>query len=204
MRSSYIYILFIILFSNILAQDDAEFETQPTRQGGLVFTMAETGSGLGGFMAWPLANNFHFGISFDAFSLRDSKQFDYYDYYYNIPITINKKNNVYLFDLFFTIKKRFFAEEMEESFRPFLTAAVGPTFGMNFPEHDIDEYGNPTQDQFRWTLGGFLGGGVDISFDVKYFVGIRAQYRLMPFAKKLGESSNHSMFEIRFEVGQRF
>jgi hypothetical protein len=98
----------------------------------------------------------------------------------------------------FILKRRFFAEDMDDSFRPFLSAGFGPIFGMNFPE--VDDLEN----QYRWTAGGFIGGGVDISVDVKYLVSIKAQYRFMPFSKILGETSDHSMFELRFELGRRF
>jgi hypothetical protein len=181
----------------VSAQDFDEEIYNEKKQGGFVFSMAETGSGLGGFFAWPLINHFHLGLTLDVFFIRDSRQLDFYDPFYG-PITINKKNNVYLFDFLVTLKRRFFAQELDDSFRPFLSVAIGPYYGMNFPEE------NEFPDEYRWALGGYVGSGVDISVDTKLFVSVRAQYRIIPFAKNLGERKNHSMFELRFEVGQRF
>jgi hypothetical protein len=189
--------------SSLGAQDFEEEYFVEKKQGGFVFSMAETGSGLGGFFAWPILDNLHLGLTLDVFFIRDSRQLDFYDPFYG-PISINKENNVYLFDFLVTLKRRFFTQDLEDSFRPFLTGAIGPYYGMNFPEADQDTEGNKLSDEYRWTLGGYVGSGVDISVNTNMFVSIRAQYRIIPFSKTLGERTNHSMFELRFEVGQRF
>lgn len=190
-----------ILLSTALAQDEnnayskQKFE-QISTEAGLVFTMTESGSGAGAFFALPFGSLFHAGIAFDAFSLRDSKQVEYSTYYG--VYQMNKVNNVYIFDFQVTVKRRLFAEDLDDGFRPFLTGGFGPVFGMNFPEDDS------LPDQYEWSFGGFLGGGADITFDKKYFVGLRGQYRIIPFSRRLGETKNHTMFELRFEIGRRF
>lgn len=203
MRSC-IHILAILLFlcgTTLWSQDDPD-DYRSRQEIGFVFTMAETGSGLGGMYNFPVFKYSHVGVSLDAYFLRDSQQLDFVDYY-GIPVSVNKKNNVYVFDLMLTMKRRFFAEDLDESFRPFLTAGAGPYFGMNFPEYEFDETGNPTKDQYMWTMGGFAGAGVDVSVNNNLFISVRTQYRIIPFDKILGERSNHSMFELRFEIGQQ-
>jgi len=204
MKRIILSLLFIqsLLISTAWTQDHDkvlvdDYYNGPKKEAGFVFSMAETGTGFGAFIVWPFSQVYHAGVTFDAFFIRDSRQFEYVDYYGNF-YSINDVNNVYLFDLMITIKRRFFAEDMDDSFRPFLSAGFGPIFGMNFPE--VDELEN----QYGWTAAGFVGGGVDISVDVKYIVSIKAQYRIVPFSKILGETSNHSMFELRFELGRRF
>jgi len=99
-----ILILFLAGFS--LAQPDLSvqdaMELKHKKQAGIVLTMAETGSGIGGFMVWPIFKNLHIGPTVDFYFLRDSRQIDVYDYYYNVPYSINKENNVYLLDLLIT------------------------------------------------------------------------------------------------------
>ncbi len=193
----------MIIFSTALAQDDRNTYSKEkfekiTTEAGLVFTMAESGSGAGAFFALPFGSLFHAGIAIDAFFIRDSKQIEYADPYYGGVYQMNKINNVYIFDLQFTVKRRLFAEDLDDSFRPFLTGGFGPVFGMNFPEDDR------LADQYEWSIGGFVGGGADITFDKKYFVGVRGQYRIIPFSQRIGETKNHTMFELRFEIGRRF
>ena len=197
-------VLIILLFASLSwAQlNDDEKDNPPNNQIGFIFTMAETGSGLGGFIAWPLFGGFHFGFSLGAYFIRDANQLDFE--YYGTPVSINKKNNVYLFDAMVTLKKRLFADDLDDSFQPFITGGIGPYYGMNYPEFDVTPEGDPTFDQYRWTVGGFAGAGVDININEKMFVGVRAQYRVIPFTEILGERSNHSMFELRFEIARRY
>jgi hypothetical protein len=205
----YFFILVVLLIPVAsFAQIDEYLEDDPeptiTNHRGLAYSLLETGSGLGLFYELPIESFFHLGVGFDAFMLRDRGQFTYTSPFTGRPVDFNKENNVFLFDLLFTAKKRLFVDKVDDSFRPFLTAAVGPVFGMNFPESDRDDEGFKLKNQYRWTVAGILGAGIDADVDGKYFFGIRAQYRIMPFFDKLGERTDHSMIDIRLEIGQRF
>jgi len=204
MKKMVIFFVLFLLFSadSVFAQkedpaSDLYFK-EAKKEAGFIFSMAEYGSGFGAFMVWPFGSKFHAGLTFDAYFLRDPKQIEIADPYYGGYYSYNKVNNVYLFNLFITVKRRFFAEDVDDSVRPFLSAGFGPIAGYNFPE--IEEL----PDQSSWTLGGYAGAGVDITFDVKYFISARAQYRIASFPERLGVTSNHSMFELRFELGRRF
>ena len=133
----FIFIFQIMLVSKILAQDADDSTTEvyfkkSQTEAGFVFTMAELGSGFGAFYDFPFGSFFHLGASIDAFFIRDSKQVELVDYYGN-AYSLNDFNDVYLFDAMITLKRRFFANDVHDSVRPFLSAGVGPVFGMNFP-----------------------------------------------------------------------
>jgi hypothetical protein len=181
-----------------LNPDNLENLRHAKTEAGLVFTMAETGSGVGAFYAIPFASIFHVGATLNAYFLRDSKQFDYQDPYTGYIYSINNVNNVYIFDAMITLKRRLFSEDLDESFRPFLTGGFGPVYGFNNPEDDR------VANQEEWSFGGFVGAGADVSVDKKFFISVRTQYRILPFSHRLGETKNHSMFELRFEIGRRF
>lgn len=193
----FVSIQFIYAQDNINTEED-EYLRQAKTEAGLIFTMAETGSGFGAFYSIPFGSIFHVGATLNAYFLRDSKQFDYQDPYTGYIYSVNDVNNVYIFDAMITLKRRLFAEDMHESFRPFLSGGFGPVFGLNNPEDDR------IQNQEEWSFGGFVGAGADISVDKKFFISVRAQYLILPFTHRLGERSNHSMFELRFELGRRF
>jgi len=171
-------------------QEDPEPSTE--RQWGGAFSVIESGSGFGLFYATPLKNFYHIGATLNVFLLRDSKQFEYYYY------TFNKKNNVYLFDLMLTAKKRLFAHEIDDQFRPFVAVGAGPVYGMNFPEDKT------LKDQYEWALSAAAATGVDVVVDGGYLFGLRLQYRFMKFPNRLGERTNHSMFDVRIEFGKLF
>ncbi|MCB0281261.1 MAG: hypothetical protein KDF60_01670 [Calditrichaeota bacterium] len=207
MRKYLVLLLFILTPAMGFSQlyDYLEDDPAPTikKHRGLAYSLLETGSGLGVFYEIPFMNFMHWGAEFDAFMLRDKNEFGYTDYY-GYYRTIGKENNVYLFDLMFTLKQRLFAEDFDDSFRPFITASIGPVFGMNFPEFDRDADGQKLKDQYLWTLGGIIGMGLDADVDGKYYFGLRTQYRILPFSERLGERKNHSMIDVRLEIGQRF
>jgi len=205
MKSKYLFFLFLLILMSIsLNAQSLDYENAYDMQyAGFSFTMAETGSGLGGLMAWPIFKDTHLGINLGAYFLRDENEFTY-SYYGSYPITVNKENNVYLFDFMVSAKRRFFSSDLDESLRPFLTAAIGPYYAMNYPEYSEDLQGNKTFDQFAWTLGGFIGVGIDFDASANYFMSVRAQYRVIPFREIIGERKNHSMFEIRFEIANRY
>lgn len=193
----------ILSFAQLSEYLEDDPEPTITKHRGMAYSLLETGSGLGLFYELPIEHFFHLGIGFDAFMLRDRNEINYVDIYgYNR--VYGKQNNVFLFDLLFTAKKRLFVDKVDDSFRPYITAGVGPVFGMNFPEIDRDAQGVKLKDQFRWTAAAVVGAGLDADVDGKYFFGLRMQYRFMPFTEKLGERSDHSMIDIRLEIGQRF
>jgi hypothetical protein len=187
-----------IYAQNDIEPDKDEYLRQAKTEAGAVFTMAETGSGFGAFFALPFGSIFHVGAIVDVYFLRDSKQFEYINPYTGYQQSINDVNDPYIIDVMLTLKRRLFAEDMDDSFRPFITGGFGPVYGMNFPKDDE----RPNQSEL--SFGGFVGVGADISVDKKFFISVRGQYRILPFSKPIGETSNHSMFELRFEIGKRF
>lgn len=206
-RTLFIIVLIIPLFSFAQFEKYLEKDPEPTvmQHRGLAYSLLETGSGLGLFYELPTVNFFHFGLVFDAFMLRDNGQIDYYDPWTQLPTSIGKINNVFLLDLMVTVKKRLFENTLHDSFRPFVNAAIGPVYGMNYREFSRNPFTDEKlRDQFGWTLGGILGVGIDADVDGTYFFGLRFQYRFMPFTKTIGEARDHSMVGLRLEVGQRF
>ncbi len=139
----------------------------------------------------------HVGASFNIHMLRDRNQVDFYDPYYGGPVSINKKNNVYLLDLMFSLKKRFFADKVDDSLRPFLSVSAGPLYGMNFPENDRFE------DQFDFIMSGAVAAGVDAVFSDQYLFGISIQYRFMRFHEEIGERKNQSSVNLSISMGKQ-
>ncbi|MBN2424863.1 MAG: hypothetical protein JXR46_04710 [Calditrichaceae bacterium] len=178
-------------------------DEEPTsmRRAGAAFSVLESGTGIGGFYEIPLPHFYHIGLTTTFYFLRDSKQIDYYDTYYGIPISYNKKNNVYLIDLLFSVKKRLFAYEMDDSFQPYLSVSAGPVYGMNYPEEDIIV---KKPNEFGWAFAGMGAAGLNAVIDNVYIFGIRLQYRYMKFDKKIGERQDHSTFDLRLELGKQF
>jgi len=111
-----------------------------------------------------------------------------------------------MFDILFSLKKRLFTHALDNSIRPFVGVQAGPVYAMNFPEKYLDENNEivKRKNQYMWTMSGMGEVGIDADVNPQNFMAIRFQYRIIPFASKLGERKNQSTFDIRLEVGQRF
>lgn len=179
-------------------QEDPEPTVQ--RQAGGAFSLLESGSGAGAFVEWPIGRFFSAGASFNIYMLRDNSQIDGYDPYTGYPITYNKVNNVYLFDLGVILKKRLLAREIDDQFRPFVSLIAGPVYGMNFPEV------KSLPEQYVWAFSVAGAAGVDVVLDTGYMLGMQLKYRVMQFNNNLGEikSGNYSTLDIRLEIGKLF
>ncbi len=199
----YLRIVFIVIVMPLLVmaqyEDYLQEDPEPTSQamGGGAFSLLESGSGLGAFYEWPFAGYIQIGGRLNLYMLRDSKQIDGYDYY-GYPVTLGKKNNVYLIDLGVTLKKRLLAHEIADNLRPYVGANLGPIFGMNFPEDPAKP------NEYRWAISAGIMTGVDVVMEGNYTFGLSAQYRYMKFNAVLGERQNHSTIDVRLEVGKVF
>jgi len=151
-----------------------------THRGG-VFSIMETGSGLGGFYEIPIQNFMHITYTLNAIMLRDKNQIETFNPITGNPVTLNRKNNVFLFDLMISLKKRLFPRSFDDSFRPYIVGAVGPVYGVNFPE---DDFGKELPTKDGWVLSWGLGFGIDVDINESVYGGLRTQYRFMTFDKK--------------------
>ncbi len=171
---------------------------------GLGFTLAMGGFGLGGYYRLALPAFSGLGVSADFYMMRDDKEYEIYDPYYNYYYQLNKINRLFFIPLHVEYKKRFFTNDIEDNFRPFLVAGGGGVLGMNFPRKTLVEGGDyPRKNEFRFTVDFFVGVGVDITTNENYYFSIRPQIRFVQFPQSIAGERNHSTFEIRLELGKR-
>lgn len=196
-------ILGLVLSAN--AQTEEEVNPIHKNEYGAGITLAMAGFGIGGFYRIALLNYFYLGLSGDFYIMRDEREFTYYDYYG--PIQINDVNQLFILPVNVELKRRLFANDIENDFRPFVSASAGFTFGMNFPKRnaiithpDIVEI--PTSNEYRFAFSFGIGAGVDISTRENLYFSIRPQYRYIFFPGSIAGQKNHSNFEIRLEVGK--
>lgn len=200
-------LLSIPLFSFAQFEQYIEEDPKPTilKHWGGAFSLLETGSGMGFYYEKPVPYFMHLGLVLDGFMLRDKNEVQVYNPINpSVPVTLGKVNNAFIFSLMASVKKRVLEDVFDDSARPFFYAAAGPVFGMNFPEYETDSKGDKLKDQFRWTVGGVIGAGVDFTVENNLFFGFKTQYRFLPFFDTLAERKDHSMIDIRLEIGKRF
>ena len=198
-------LLILTLTSGVFAQMEDEAAPIHKNEYGAGITLAMSGLGLGGFYRINMVNYYYLGISADFYILRDDREFTYYDYYG--PIQINDVNQLFIIPVNVELKRRLFANDIENDFRPFVSALAGFTFGMNFPKKNAiitnpDLYDIPNGNEYRMAFSFGIGAGVDISTRDYMYFSIRPQYRYIFFPGSIAGEKNHSNFEIRLEVGK--
>jgi len=201
LRSIFLILLFLVVFPwQSFAQYEKYLQKDPEptdqAQAGAAISIIEDGTGVGGFYERPIIKFLHVGATFNFFFLRDKNQIDFYDPYYQVPVTYGKKNNVYLLDLMFSLKQRLFSREIADNLRPFVSIGAGPVYGMNFPKN------SSAPKQYRWAFNYAAALGVDMAMNGNYLFGLRLQYRRMKFNGMLGERQDHSTLDIRIELGK--
>lgn len=193
-----------ILIPIVLKAQYKDFAAHHSDEYGAGITVAMSGFGLGGYYRFALPNFFFVGANLDLYMMRDEKQLDYYDPYWQVYVERNKQNRLFVIPLAVELKKRLFQDNIEENFRPYIIGMGGLTFGMNFPK---DYYRNGQKisrdNEYQTTFNFAIGAGIDFTTRDAYYLSIRPQYRINYFPTQIAGKKNHSNFEIRLEIGKR-
>lgn len=164
---------------------------------GVNFALGMSGFGFGGFYRKALGSYTYVGVNLNFFIMRDDKEFEYFDPILGISRKANDINRLFFIPLNLEFKKRLFAEDIEDNFRPHFIIQGGLIYGMNFPKPD------QLKNESQFTYNFVLGFGADITNKEKYFITIRPQYRIVYFSDEIAQKKNHSNFEIKIEIGGR-
>lgn len=188
-------LLTIINVPSVQAQDETDVAIH-TDETGLNFSLAMSGFGVGGFYRKALGSYTYLGADLSFYMMRDDKEYEYIDAF-GFSVKANDINRLFFIPLNLEVKKRLFANDIEDSFRPHVILQAGVIYGMNFPK--IEELNN--ESQFSYNVA--FGFGIDMNNKEKYFITIRPQYRIIYFSKDIAQKKNHSNFEILIEIGGR-
>ncbi len=203
----YIYLLTLgFLLTAFFTAYSQIYETLPKHgnEKGFGFDLSMSGFGIGGFYRHALSNFWYWGLSADFFIMRDEKEFTLYDPLYGGYIQLNNVNRLFFIPINFEIKKRFFANDIEDNFRPNGFIKAGVILGFNFPDKDAARfYGVNAKKEYQATFNFVTGVGVDFGGMDKYFVSVRPQFRFVYFPDPIANRKNHSAFEIKIEIGNR-
>ncbi|RMI14395.1 MAG: hypothetical protein D6681_05210 [Calditrichaeota bacterium] len=202
------FTILIVLFTLYAGPGNAQednLESVPVHKNekGLSFSLATSGLGLGVLYRKALPSFFYVGVNLEFFMLRDDHELEIFDPVFGQFVKINDENNLFIIPLNLEVKKRLFANDIENNFRPHVLAQVGAVFGMNFPNDIVTFTGQriDKDNEFRLTYDALIGLGVDFTTRKDYYATIRTQYRYAYFPKSIAGKKDHSAFEIRFEVG---
>lgn len=137
---------------------------------GFNFLMNNFGFGFGGELRQVVAPQTELTASLRLTALRDASEQTFTDFFFGQQIIPNKYQRAFGFPLMLGIRQRLFSDVMQEDYRLFLSASIGPAAAFSYPYFDDinnnvfrEQFANffePVNDVFTgWSEGEWHWGG---------------------------------------------
>jgi hypothetical protein len=150
-------------------------EVFPTNGIGLDIMFGEGGFGFGTFYRKSFSQNFTGFIDFSISELKNDREVQYVDYYTGNTYTPDKINRALLIPFDLGIQYRIFSESITDSFRPFVSLAVGPDIILTTP-YDTEFFTAFKFAKAHYAIGGYIGLGANIGISKTNLIGISIRY----------------------------
>ncbi len=175
------------------SQKDSTISSLQTPEGrnawGVDVMASDGGFGLGVFYRRELSPDLSWFTTFSISEAKDEREVEQYDPYTGLTYVPGKLTRFMVLPLYAGIQYRLFREDIVETFRPFVNAAVGPTmiYAMPFAKVGNDGAGNLTVDQIdffkaigmgqpHYTVGGYVGFGANFGAEKGNVFGVNFRY----------------------------
>jgi hypothetical protein len=153
---------------------------------------SEGGFGLGLFYRRELSPDLSWFTTFSVSEAKDEREVEQFDPYTGLSFVPGKLNRFLVLPLFGGIQYRLFSEDIVETFRPFVNAAVGPTmvYEMPFARLGAGSGGGVQVDQVdffkaigmgraHYTIGGYIGFGAHFGAEKGNVFGVNFRYYIV-------------------------
>lgn len=111
---------------------------------------------------------------------KDEQEIEYYDYFTQQYVTVNKKNRIFLLPLNFGLQQRLFEHSITENLRPYINFGAGPSLVLTTP-YEKEFFSSFGSAQAKYTLGGYVGLGANFGTDKSNLLGINLRYYVIHF-----------------------
>lgn len=145
---------------------------------GIDVLLSTSGVGLGVFYRRQYTEDLYGFGTFSISEVKDDREIELYDYWGN-KFVPGKVNRFLLLPLIFGVQYRLFREEIADNFRPYVTAALGPSMVYSTPY--AREFFNALKyGQAHYTLGGYIGFGAFFGQQEENVAGLSIRYYFVP------------------------
>lgn len=146
---------------------------------GVDILLSNNGFGLAGFYRREFSRDLFGTVIVGLAESKDDNEVEYVTYW-GQTIVPNKLNRFLLVPLHFGIQYRLFADDIMDSFRPYVNAGLGPTLVLSAP-YEREYFNSWGYAQSHYTIGGYIGAGAYFGSDMGSLSGINIRYYLIPF-----------------------
>ncbi|KAB2893700.1 MAG: hypothetical protein H3C37_05870 [Candidatus Kapabacteria bacterium] len=177
----------VIVFSPALPllTDEAAAKAAIVHTGGFNLLFSQSGWGAGGFYSYRLGDNSSIVVSVDISGRRNTDEFEN-AWLGPIPVVAEKVNRLFMIPATIGFQYRLFADDLQDSFRPFVMAGFTPTLILQSPYirdgiyYEFFQSFGYARTYLRW--GGVFGvGSMFGNIAEGSVVGFTARYYTIPF-----------------------
>lgn len=147
---------------------------------GIDILLSNNGFGLAGFYRHEYSRNLYGNVTFGIAESKDDNEVEYYDYW-GQSFVPGKINRFLMMPLLFGVQYRLFADDITDSFRPYINAGAGPTIILAAP-YNREYFNSLGYARSYYTVGGFIGAGAFFGSDMGSLSGINIRYYYVPFS----------------------
>lgn len=151
---------------------------------GLDLLLSNSGFGLGAFYRRQYTDDLYGFGTFSISEVKDDREVEQYDIITGETTVPGKVNRFLLLPLIFGVQDRLFREDITDNFRPYVTAAVGPTLVYSAP-YDREFFNSLGHGQAHYTVGGYVGFGAYFGLDPSSLVGVSFRYYFVPLKNQI-------------------
>ncbi len=146
---------------------------------GVDILLSNNGFGLGAFYRHQYSRDLFGTLTFGISESKDDNEVEYYDYW-GQSFVPGKINRFLMMPLLFGVQYRLFADDITDSFRPYVNAGVGPTVVLASP-YNREYFNSLGYGRGHTTVGGYIGAGAYFGADMGSISGINIRYYVIPF-----------------------
>ncbi len=156
---------------------------------GIDLLISNDGFGLGTFYRREFTEDISGFITFSISESKDEREVERFDPYTQQSFTPGKLNRFMVIPLTIGVQRRFFREDIVDTFRPYINGGFGPAlvYASPFVTVTPNPEGPPTIEEveffsslgkgkMHWTLGGFIGAGAFFGSDKSNVFGVNFRY----------------------------
>ena len=168
-----------IVFANPNKDIVTPSKTEMNHAWGVDILLSNNGFGLAGFYRYKYDRDLFGNITLGIADSKDNNEVEYIDYFGQSYVP-GKINRFLILPLMVGVQYRLFADDITDSFRPYVNAGIGPTLILSAP-YDREWFSSWKYAQAHYTAGGFIGLGAFFGSDMGSLAGVNIRYYFLPY-----------------------
>ncbi|MFZ4621585.1 MAG: hypothetical protein ACOYNS_13575 [Bacteroidota bacterium] len=190
-----------IIFSSPDAEILAPVQSSYNDGWGVDILLSNNGFGFAGFYRHQYSRELAGTVTLGIAESKDDNEVEYFDYWGQSYIP-GKINRFLMMPIMFGAQYRLFADDITDSFRPYVNGGVGPTVILASP-YDKEFFNSLAYGQAHYTFGGYVGIGAFFGSDMGSLSGINVRYYYIPYSKGINSLQDPDIL-ITPQAGETF